>query len=64
MKIIDESKLPQVMEEACHVCMLQLVPGKDKVSKPCQDKWGCLAISTEGIPIEVSHILKQFEDLF
>ena len=64
MKIIEESQLPQAMTEACHLCMLQLLPGKDNSEESSQDGWGCLSVTTESVPAELSPVLKQFEDLF
>ena len=47
VKIIEESQLPQAMVEACHLCMLQLIPGKDNSGEPSQDEWGCFSVTTE-----------------
>ena len=64
VKIIEESQLPQAMAEACRLCMLQLVPSNDGVSKRIQDEWGCLSVTTDCTPVALSPILKKFEDLF
>ena len=64
VKIIGESQLSQAMSEACHLCMLQLMPPHAMDAGQYSDDWCCLALQNEGAPAELSSVLKQYEDLF
>jgi len=63
VKITEESQLPQAMTEACHFCMLQLLPVSLHTSS-ASDRWSCLNLQKEDTPVELSPVLKEFADLF
>ena len=64
VKIIGESQLSQAMSEACHLCMLQLMPPHAMDAGQYSDDWCCLALQNGGTPTELSSVLKQYEGLF